>query len=829
MAQTRRRPKPAHKFSRPPYLEKLEGRDLPSFITPPSYSIDGKAEAIAVGKFNHDGLPDLAVVGGGRLTILAGTIDGDFQTLVMYSQAGRHVIAADFTGDNVLDLATAKEWGTGTVYVLVGNGNGTFKPPVSYTGNAPGILAAGDFDGDGDVDLAAADYDYFGPNGKVGILINSGTGAFSSGGTYSTGTNPHDITTGDFDNDGDLDLAVTGHYYVNDLQDTIVKVLLGNGDGQFHFGATYNDARPVALTTGDFNADGRLDLAVANHDGVGSNNDKNGVSVWLGNGNGTFKFKKAYDIASYPISIATGDLDGNGQLDLVIVSSLASNVSVLHGTGGGNFVAATGYGLAEEDGSDVVVEDLDNDGDLDMAGACGRAITVLRNNGSGNFQPAVANLVTGGALNVTSADFNADGTPDIAVSGGPGYPSNKVIVIPVQANGSFGAAVSYTVGTGPEGFVAADFNNDGFPDLATSNSSNNISVLMNKGDGTFFPTQTFAAGVSPRSIGAADFTGDGKLDLIVTNHTDAATLRLLRGTGTGRFRAPQSFDAGPWAGVLTIADFDEDGDQDVAAACGLWGCNTMRIILSDGPSSFASPITYVIAPHVNDVEPADLNSDGVIDLAVHASGMFSLLGNGDGTFSIVSNPDPGAGGVEVADFNRDGIMDLALTHHLASLCVTLGNGDGTFQTPTYFATGNGEGAAVAIDFNGDDWPDLLMAQEYGEGVAVAINAADWAPAPIGHGRRQSRPATAMHFTPINERYLVGLPRSGSIAQPRVAQRTLGERNDHTTNLKGLDRSHSMQPFQGKSMLTTDEPGCASRPWAEIRIPFGEMDAWWMEV
>ncbi len=141
----------------PLILERLERRDVPSFVTAPSYSVDEPALAVAAGRFNGDGLADLAVVGGGKLTILAGLADGSFSPMVSYAQAGRDVISADLTGDNVLDLAIAKSGpGTGFVYVLVGNGNGTFQPPVSYAGISPGSLAAGDFDGDGDLDLAAA-------------------------------------------------------------------------------------------------------------------------------------------------------------------------------------------------------------------------------------------------------------------------------------------------------------------------------------------------------------------------------------------------------------------------------------------------------------------------------------------------------------------------------------------------------------------------------------------------------------------------------------------------------------------------------------------------
>ncbi len=313
--------------------------------------------------------------------------------------------------------------------------------------------------------------------------------------------------------------------------------------------------------------------------------------------------------------------------------------------------------------------------------------------------------------------------------------------------GPFGATASYTVGDHPQGIVAADFNSDGFPDLATANSySTTVSVLINKGDGTFFPAKTFAAGPSPTGIGAADFTGDGKLDIVVTNNAPSSSLSLLRGTGSGRFRAPLSFEAGLHPGVLAVADFDDDGDNDVAVGGCPFQCDDMRIILGNGNASFASPVSYVVDGFISDVETADHNGDGIIDLYVAADGqVFVLQGNGDGTFSVNLINNPGASSLEIADINRDGAHDLVLTG--GPLKIMFGNGNGTFQAPLSYPTGDtGTGAMAVADFNGDDWPDVVTRRS-SAAVALVINAADWAPMPIptDDGLRRSAALIARRY------------------------------------------------------------------------------------
>ncbi len=191
---------------------------------------------------------------------------------------------------------------------------------------------------------------------------------------------------------------------------------------------------------------------------------------------------------------------------------------------------------------------------------------------------------------------------------------------------------------------------------------------------------------------------------------------------------------------MTIADFESDGDADVAVVGCPIQCGDVRLVLGDGNGSFASPVSYPVDYSPSDIEAADVDNDDILDLVVLANGnVYFFQGLGNGTFSINFIYNPGGSGLEVADFNRDGAVDLALTHHLVPLKLMVGNGDGTFQIPQSYTTGDLYTDAEAADFNGDDYPDLAMNRLYTEDVIVALNAADWPPLPIGVGPRLFAP------------------------------------------------------------------------------------------
>jgi hypothetical protein len=285
----------------------------------------------------------------------------------------------------------------------------SFLAPVSYAaGSYPRSVAVGDFNGDGVSDLAVANSG----SGTVSVLLGKGDGTFQAAQDYAVGSNPVSVVVGDFNGDGHLDLAVANFY------DGTVSVLLGNGNGTFQPAQSYgtgDGGYPTSVAVGDFDGDGHLDLALAN-DYPGSDR----VDVLLGNGNGTFQAARSYGVG-YALSVAVGDFNGDGHPDLAVAINRQDTVSMLLGKGDGTFQAARSYGVGVYPQS-VAVGDFDGDGHLDLvvANTLSGTVSVLLGNGDGTFHDA-QNYATGiYPTSVAVGDFNGDGFPDLAVVTGDG-------------------------------------------------------------------------------------------------------------------------------------------------------------------------------------------------------------------------------------------------------------------------------------------------------------------------------------------------------------------------------------------------------------------------
>jgi predicted dienelactone hydrolase len=312
------------------------------------------------------------------------------------------VAVGDFNGDGRLDLALA-DWDGGALSVMLGNGNGTFQAAVSYNAGADaGSVAVGDFNGDGKLDVVVAN----GFSKNVSVLLGNGDGTFHPAVNYGAGSGPSGVAVGDFNGDGKLDLAVANN------GDNTVGVLLGNGDGTFRVMATHAvGIGPISIAVGDFNSDGKLDLVVANS-GEGT------VSVLLGNGDGTFQVPVNYGAGSQPAAVVAADFNGDGKLDLVVANSGEGTVSVLLGNGDGTFQVPVNYGAGSQPAA-VVAADFNGDGKLDLvvANSGSNSISVLLGNGDGTFKAAVDYAVGVVPLSVAAGDFNGDGRIDLGVSG----------------------------------------------------------------------------------------------------------------------------------------------------------------------------------------------------------------------------------------------------------------------------------------------------------------------------------------------------------------------------------------------------------------------------
>ncbi len=272
-----------------------------------------------MGDFNGDGIPDLVTVGYRSMSVLLGNGDGSFRPAhTLATDALSYSVAVgDFNGDGIQDLAVANYGASsGSVSILLGNGDGTFQPPRNFSSGAESdFVAVGDVNGDGIPDLVVAN-ENAGGSGGVSVLLGNGDGSFQPAHSVAAGTRPYALALADINGDGIPDLALTA-YYGDGLG--YLKVLLGNGDGSFHALGTVSGG-PISgsIALGDFNGDGIPDAAVSDNDGT--------IRVLPGNGNGVFHNSVAvFQGGAGPIVV--GDFNGDGFPDLAV------------GAGGGEHLA----------------------------------------------------------------------------------------------------------------------------------------------------------------------------------------------------------------------------------------------------------------------------------------------------------------------------------------------------------------------------------------------------------------------------------------------------------------------------------------------------------
>ena len=357
-------------------------------------SVVASTSFVAVGDFNGDGKADLAVTyqSSTNVGVLLGYGNGTFAPVVNYNTGGSYNISSvalgDFNGDGKLDLAVTNDH-TNTVAVLLGYGNGTFATAVTYStgGISPSWVAVGDFNGDGKTDLAVANYN----SDTVGVLLGYGNGTFANAVTYSTGGVASSVAVGDFNGDGKTDLAVANR------GPATVSVLLGNGNGTFapalSFSAAGDPSYPRSLAVGDFNGDGNTDLAVDYYSFSNST-----LGVLLGNGNGTFATTVNYSTGgTNPSSVTLGDFNGDGKLDLAVANG-SNTVGVLLGYGNGTFANPVTYSTGGSFPYAVAVGDFNGDGKLDLAVGYISSVGVLLNSGNSNFTGQVYTLYQVGAF-----------------------------------------------------------------------------------------------------------------------------------------------------------------------------------------------------------------------------------------------------------------------------------------------------------------------------------------------------------------------------------------------------------------------------------------------
>lgn len=445
-----------YRFGRRPMLEMLEAKDMLTFLTPSTTSAGTSPGGIAVGDFNSDGKADMAVVdlSSSSVNLLLSNGDGTFNNSGSSSTGSNAVDAAfgDFNADGKNDLAVVST--SGIVNVLLSNGVTTASDYILWRHNRGTSVPSGhteDADHNGVVD--DSDYNLLRQNyGKPAL-----GGAFGSPTAYTVGVGSHTMTTGDFNNDGKLDIAT--------MNSGTSSLLLGNGDGTFQ---AHRDAAIPGNSTnvlvGDYNHDGNLDLATSNTASNGT------ITILHGHGDGTFDPAKSVYAYSAPVYVGSGDFNHDGYDDFAVANSYAAtSMSVIMNNGDGTYAAPHTYSIGET-GYEIQVEDFDHDGNDDFAVRGATKYMVQLGVGDGTFLPAVNYDVPTGRFEMgTHGDFNGDGAVDFA------YPSTSGVTVMLNADDNT------TNLAGAVGFTAS------MPTTTTSGSQVPMTVTVVDADGNPVP------------------------------------------------------------------------------------------------------------------------------------------------------------------------------------------------------------------------------------------------------------------------------------------------------------------------------------------------------
>jgi len=379
---------------------------------------------VAVGDFNGDHIPDIIGVNNatGQVDLLIGNGDGTFVPPVMVGSVGNvgvdAIAAGDLNNDGNLDFVTANN-SANSVSVVFGNGDGTFKAPQTFTTdsqNGPNALVLADVNGDGYLDIITANKD----ENAVNILISASATQFDQIQTLSDGGGPFAIAAADINGDGNIDLVTANKYYGT------LSVFLGNGDGNFDNRTDYTvGPDPQGVAIGDLNGDGKPDIVVASYANAN-------FAEFLGNGDGTFNPNyNVYGTTYQPTSIAIADTNGDGIPDVITGSGYGDKLTISLGQGGGSFCAPYSYGFGGNAINDLVVADVNGDGVPDVVAATnavGANINVIYNTST------IPALDAPTLVSPADTQANLEGITQFSWNSAPGATQYRLIIATDRAD-----------------------------------------------------------------------------------------------------------------------------------------------------------------------------------------------------------------------------------------------------------------------------------------------------------------------------------------------------------------------------------------------------------
>jgi hypothetical protein len=577
------------------------------------------AGAVTIGDVSGDGELDAVAACPAQLGVLLGHGDGTFGPAVTYATAPEptRAVIADLSGDGKPDLVVGSLH-MGEVGVLIGNGDGSFQPRVDH--DLPQVatgIAVADLDGNGALDVVAvADNDEI---FNASLLLGDKDGNLSQL-DLAVPPFPVAVALADVNGDGQVD-RVTTHDLINTpFRDGAVSVEFRTADNSFHSSSALVGASPTSSVLADLDGDGKLDLVVPNS--LGDN-----VSVELGNGDGTFRdTPRGGPIAFYLLA----DLDGDGKLDAVGprtspgTQTQPTSIVVQLGAGDGSFHDPVDIALASPPRS-AVAGDVNHDGKLDLIVLTSDTTvteSVLLGNGDGTFQARIDQPAASDVFEIATADLNGDGKSDLVESHSSDAPFLSVQLGDGDGHFHPGGDVALLGPSGQPGpFALVDLDGDGMIDLVTI-AGDSVRVLLGNGDGTFRDKIDYPTGIAPSALAVADLSGDGKPDLVVTGTTQAAGnfVRVMLGVGDGTFTTKGDV-AAAHADNIKVADVTGDGVPDVVTFGG--DVHTLSLLVGHGDGTLEPALELGADATGGGMVIADVTGDGRPDILLSGGSLFA--------------------------------------------------------------------------------------------------------------------------------------------------------------------------------------------------------------
>ena len=461
----------------------------------------------------------------------------------------------DLDGDGVADLVVGSTTGAFGTRAFLNSGAGTFGAAVPLESQGAYGLFLTDIDFDGSLDIIRIP-----PSGSsTSILRNQGDGINYT--TFNRTGTGYGVGVGDIDGNGTLDLVAP------DVENSQIAISLNTGGWPGLDTRTLVDVGPGSTgfgnDLGDIDGDGDLDI-------VSADRSHNLVHLLFNDGNGNYGAPVSLARAGGPYLAQLEDMDGDGDLDFVVATFSDHEAIVYLNAGNGTFTPGTPVALGGTQVRDMALADLDGDGDIDVAIAQsgGNLTSILLNDGTGaltlSSSPNTGNYPEGVAL----GDLNGDNIPDLAVANSFGGSSVTVRFNDGMGGFTGSAAVTMPTGTLSQKVALGDLDGDGDLDIAVtgSNSSTNpLNIFLNQGGGTFAPRQDYPAGVLATGLELGDVDGDGDLDAAIGD-TNGGNIVVLLNNGSGVFGPPRTFTGGSGIGDVDLGDLDGDGDLDFVSA-----------------------------------------------------------------------------------------------------------------------------------------------------------------------------------------------------------------------------------------------------------------------